>query len=749
MIRIIRSTMSFAVFTVVSLSICGHGQFASAAYSSSVVPQVQIVTASDASPLEKQAVQMLDGILRRLYQASVQVVTAYDPSVASTICVGCPKTSSVMQAWKKDVPAVSDQGHFLKSVAAEDHSVLLIGGGSPAAAYWAVSEYAHRLGIRSLLYGDLDPVSPPEFTLGGFNVVLEPTLKSRAWRTLNDFPIGPESWGLAEYQQTLRQLAKQKYNRVIISVYAWQPFVHYEFENVAKRTGVLWYGWNYPVSGDTAGRSVFSGAKLFENPDFVGTNSYEERIAAGQKLIRGIITTAHELGMSAGLSVSPLEFPREFADVLPGAQTIPAPEALTISPGASQLPDDPTLIRLAKTQLRAYLKTYPELDAIYLSLSEFPEWGSHAEASWGRLSARFTDGSFPSLETLTEAARQRSVVASGDRGVRALRGNLVALDFLNTIRSDESLFVRPDGRELEVNLAQIDPALYGYLSQLLPPRTGGLHFVDYTSRRVLQNRELLTKVPSGAVSSSLILTLADDNIGVLPQTSHTSLTSLQSDLKQLKWNGFSTRYWCIGDLDLSSWLISRGSFGEGLAVESAVDDMIATVCGEGVVDRVSKAMGYIEEATSITDQNDLSFSFPVPDMIIRHYLSDEEPPEWWSTVREHYLNAMNEMYRANTRAREGGRSYTLYHARRCEFGYEYMNCVEAVRKAGIAKRKNEKEEHEAQLSAAVDAMNAALSAMAAVARSNSDRGVIAVLNEYGYRPLIQELEAVENASESP
>ena len=38
----------------------------------------------------------------------------------------------------------------------------------------------------------------------------------------------------------------------------------------------------------------------------------------------------------------------------------------------------------------------------------------------------------------------------------------------------------------------------------------------------------------------------------------------------------------------------------------------------------------------------------------------------------------------------------------------------------------------------------ALNAQAAVARSNSDRGVIAVLNEYGYRPLLKELEAAES-----
>ena len=42
----------------------------------------------------------------------------------------------------------------------------------------------------------------------------------------------------------------------------------------------------------------------------------------------------------------------------------------------------------------------------------------------------------------------------------------------------------------------------------------------------------------------------------------------------------------------------------------------------------------------------------------------------------------------------------------------------------------------------------ALNALAVVARSNSDRGIIALLNEYGYRRLTKELEAVEREFES-
>ena len=77
--------------------------------------------------------------------------------------------------------------------------------------------------------------------------------------------------------------------------------------------------------------------------------------------------------MTAGLSASPLEFPKEFAQVLPHAQVVKGPEELTIGPGAGQTADDPVLLELATTQLRAWLQTYPEIDAVYLSMPEFPD----------------------------------------------------------------------------------------------------------------------------------------------------------------------------------------------------------------------------------------------------------------------------------------------------------------------------------------------------------------------------------------
>jgi hypothetical protein len=445
--------------------------------------------------------------------------------------------------------------------------------------------------------------------------------------------------------------------------------------------------------------------------------------------------------MSTALAFSPLEFPREFAPALPGARTLKGLENLTIGPGGAQPTDDSTLMALVKAQIRAYLTTYPEVDALYLSLPEFPEWGEHAEEAWRALSARNGIGNATSLDKLTAAARDRRLIASGERGVQSLRGNVTAIDFFNRLLVDHELWRLPGGRSAKVVIADVDPALFPVLDKVLPSGTATLNFVDYTARRVAQNRDLLKHLPTRAVPSSLILTLADDNVGVLPQMAHSSLFALVDELRTGGWEGFSTRYWVAGDLDLSVYFLSRASFISGITPRQACEELLTPVLGEGTAERTFKAFGLVEQATNLIDEHDIGFTFPIPNMVMKHYSGADPVPEWWGQVKDRYLQAMDEMYRVNTRSRDGDREFSLYFARRCEFAAEYMNCIEAVRKAGLAKAKGDRETQLAELEKAVESLHTSLNALSAVVRSNSDRGIIAVLNEYGYRPLKRELES--------
>ncbi|MFO0916965.1 MAG: alpha-glucuronidase family glycosyl hydrolase [Planctomycetaceae bacterium] len=735
----------FACLIVVALSTAWNGRLDAEA-------KISLVLSNQAPPLERLAAEELAAQFQLLWQADVSVSESPSPGAQQVILIGSPATNPAVKAamggrW----PRLSEQGFVLRSTKSQNQSALIVGGGSPVATLWAAYELGHRLGVRYLISGDVYPAESPALSIDGWDVVMEPQLRARAWRTVNDFPIGPEAWGLDEQRRVLRQIAKLKFNRVLISIYPWQPFVDYEFHGIKKVTGVLWFGYHYPIDRETPGRGVFKGAKEFFNPDLAAARNYAESIQAGTKLIQGIIDEAHRLGMSAALSFSPLEFPKEFAAALPDAKVLHQLESLTIGPGAKQPPDDKLLQELASAQLQALLKTYPAIDAIYLTLPEFPEWDEHAEAAWKRLDARTGLGKLTSLADLEAAAANRNTIASGARGVKSLRGNITTLDFLQTWLADPKQLQRPDGSSVELQILDVDPALYPYLEKVLPVAAGSTNFIDYTARRVAENQALLKTLATrrGAAisaSPSLIFTLADDNVGVLPQLATAHLHSLVKAVRDAGWAGYSTRYWIPSDLDPCLHYLSRAGFDDQFTPDAAYLDLVLPSCGEGVGERLIIGGELIARATDLIDQHDLGFAFPVPGMVMKHYAAGEPAPAWWQEAADHYANAMSEMYRAHDRANPAGRKLLYGLARRYEFGFEYMNAMQAVRAAAVAREKHDAGTQLAKLEAASESLYNGLTALSTVAANEpSYQGVIAVVTEYGYRPLLREIEKLQDA----
>jgi hypothetical protein len=613
-------------------------------------PRVDVVIGDKAPALETLAAEELASQLKRVYNANVTIGSTPPANAEHIIFVGSPHSNANMtpfaDSWPSGDKQLSDQGHLLRSVTHNNKPALLIGGGSPVATYWAVAEYGHHLGIRSMLFGDLDPVAPPAFTLQGLDIVMEPSVKAREWRFANLTAWDSGAWGLDEYRAVFRQLAKLKFNRVSVSVGASQPFVDFEFQGIQKQTGELWGGRVLYVSGDTLGRKAFGGARVFENPSFSGAKNYDERMAAGQKLLRGLIDAGHELGLTMILSPQVRESPPEFA---------------------SRLDSDANRLAFVKTQWLAYLKTYPRIDGLdlpigVLEMSAYP----------------------PGL-------------------------------------ADRALRVRPDGREIELSVH------------------------DETDEETISWPVLFTSERRNISTSRLHLSLGSQ-VHLLPELRHSLLHSSLADTINRGFAGFVFHSFHVGDLDLAAYWLSRGSFSKSwIGFDRACSELLTSVCGNEVDSRVTKAFQLIEQSAELIADSDTLLGIPTADFLAST-AEDRPTPECWEQVRNNYLNAMNEMYRANTRAREGGRAYTLYLARRCEFAFEYMNFAEAARKAGIAERKGDRKTQIAELEQAIESLNNALNALAAVARSNSDRGLIAVLNEYGYRPLKKKLAEAEEAA---
>lgn len=701
---------------------------------------VHIVVGKNAPRLENFAAEELAGQLPQVFEDVTAAVVGKIPDGAThVVLIGSPTTSDhVKAAARQKWPKLSDQGIVVKSLSG-DRQTVLVGGGSPVATLWAAYELGHRLGIRYLLRGDIFPIEKRPLDLTGHDLVTEPQLRSRTWRTINDFPIGPESWGLADHKKALKQLAKLKYNRLMLQVYPWQPFVSYEFDGVKKKTATLWYGEKFPVDGDTVGKKVFRGAKYFENPDLAGLKTSEELTRAGVGHVRGLIDAAHELGMTVGISISPLEFPREFQQALPGSRVAHGLKKLTIIPAADQGPTDETLRKIVATKIRAYLETYPKLDTLYLTMPEFPEWDQHADQAWKLLRPRLGDSQIQ-LADLVKQASKRGLIASGQRGVQSLKGNLVGLAFFQELFKDKDLLKRKGGSDTELFITSVDPALYPVLDKVVPNGAATLNFVDYTARRIVENRAVLNQVPAGKVRSSLILTLADDNVGLLPQSAMHSLGELASDLKKHGWDGFSTRYWVPAELDPAIYFLSRTSWEKELTAEQCLKEFWTTTTGkEAAADRLVLAWQHLEKATNRTDEMNIGFAFPVPGLLMKHY-RPEPIPEWWQDITDAYTQYMIELYRAHGAFDRGSKHVLFYYAKRGEYVLEYLGAVKAVREAALAKKAGDTEKALEHLETALESTYNCINTLSDVARDQSDRGLVAVLNAYAYRPLLAEYE---------
>ena len=472
-------------------------------------PAVSVVLGEDAPKLEQFAAAELCRYLKSLYGLNIQPAAAPDKSAEMTLLVGSPQTNSAVRTslgpdgW----PTVSDQGIVLKRAKLDGKPALVVGGGSPRATLWAVYELVERWGVRYLLHGDVLPEKPGKFRLPDQDLVLEPVLRVRQWRVVNDFANGTEGWGMADYRPFCDQLAKLKFNRLLLTTWPYQPFLDLKVKGIERQWGTLWWNNRLPITPDMIGRNLFGDAKEFWNPDLPDPKDYRQFAAAGQRLLHNLIDYAHQRGMECTMVAPLTDFPPEFAPLLKNPQKINQLNQLSIVPGPDTSAEDPGTSELAAAVLQTAVNTYPELDYFFLGTPEHRQWVGEYEQAWRVLDAKYGIGKVRSLaEVLAAAGRRKNYPGGTDRALMEVKGDLVMLYFydrlLNQLHALEGTR-RPDMKFIYATGAE---ELYPLLARILPHGSETLSFVDYTPSRVLRRREVLKGIPSREIPASLIFT---------------------------------------------------------------------------------------------------------------------------------------------------------------------------------------------------------------------------------------------------
>jgi hypothetical protein len=664
------------------------------------------------------------------------------PASMPDLLVGSDSTNAAVNralgesAW----PGKSDQAIVLKPATLDGRASFIVGGASPAATLWAVYELLERSGVRFLLDRDIVPDPPAALRLPEREIVLEPNLPIRQWRVMNAHACGPESWGMAQYRPLIDQLAKLKINRLFVYIWPWHPFVHFEAGGIRRSSATLWFGAHYPITPDMPGRALFGADETeFWNPDLPLHADYAQTHAAAEKLLHELMAYAKSRGMACVIVANLGEFPAEFAPLLKGAQPVNQIGGATIVPGAATAIDDPGLSDLAAAVLRATVATYAEADFIELGMQEHRQWAGEYQRAWAALDAKYHIEQVRPLATIIDDAGKRAGYPGGaERALQEVKGDIVALYFYDRLLAARAAR-RADGTSPRIIFDGVAEELFPVLAQIVPRGSELLNFIDYTPSRILRRREVLRKIPARSIPSTLIYTLHDDNVGLLPQLSTPSLHELTTEIRRDGWAGFSTRYWLLGDHDSCIAYLAKAAWDADATPAAVYEDHTLAVYGPAAAPLMRTVFSEVESATLLLEEHGLGFAFPTPQMMMQHWTAEPLPAPF-ARVEQHYHAALDAATRAAEHVTPGGRDLTRYWIGRLKFGVGYLQGVAAVRRAGAAEAAGKMQDARREGEAALATVRAAIEAYAGVARDRSDRGAIAVMAEYVYRPLKAKVE---------
>ena len=160
--------------------------------------------------------------------------------------------------------------------------------------------------------------------------------------------------------------------------------------------------------------------------------------------------------------------------------------------------------------------------------------------------------------------------------------------------------------------------------------------LTYTSSRAVRKMHLMEGIDAAGVPTDLIMTLQDDNIGLLPQVATESIHLLLRTMQRLGWRGLFTRFWPIGDLDPPVAYIARASWDPDVTPRKAYEDHFSHLYGPAATESLCEVMRVLEDSTIILDLDFRSLFFPVLGIMCRPLEAEEPMPVGLYHVRAMY-----------------------------------------------------------------------------------------------------------------
>lgn len=704
--------------------------------------QVGVLLGAKATPLEQFAAEQLCDYLEKLFGLKVASATSAGRGHLLQFLVGDAASNPAAIEHGESFAGLSEQGILLKRVFFQKRPALIIGGGSPQAVLWSVYEVIERWGVCFLTDRDVLPTARRSFALPDYDETKEPIFRIRAHPTIQDFAASGESWGFEHFSVLIDQLAKLKFNRICLYAYGWQPFLHWAYKGVERRSATLWYDYRFHITGDMVGRELFGDETEFWNPDLPLTSNYHELVKAGIKLLRRLIDHAKSRGMECVVAAPMTDFPPEFASLLPGAERSHQLGGVSIVPGKMTRMDDQNLYGMAGAVLDATVNTYPNADRVTVWMPEFRQWTGEYEKAWNALDAKYRISEVLSLPDVLAAARARGErEGDAERVVTEVKADITSLYFYDKMLRGKKRRSRAAASEPEFLYWGPVEELFPILDRILP-ESWQLEIMPTNHPATLLKRVGVLNTLPTSISATMALTIDDDNIGVLPQLTTGALHRTVKVMKERNWSGFTARQRFPADHDVPMNYLARVAWSDEATPENVTADVIGKICGTAAVPLMDKLFKAVEKTTEILSVTNFAFPADWPiatsanpgGMLLKHMMVGEMPPVM-EQARKGYQQALRLAQKARAASKSAGRWYVDFWIGRLEFAIAYMSCAQDVQRIANVQKQKDHVLFTSLADQAVDTLESGLRAYARVARNQTDIGAIATVNEFARRPL--------------
>jgi hypothetical protein len=245
------------------------------------------------------------------------------------------------------------------------------------------------------------------------------------------------------------------------------------------------------------------------------------------------------------------------------------------------------------------------------------------------------------------------------------------------------------------------------------------------------------------LETQTVLPLSDGALGPWPQ-SHVRRSEKLLAASSAPPTSIVVSSRAAADFELSLYFVARRTWDATVTAERANFDLYTPMAGrDDVAGRMQLAFDHLEQANDkqakLFAEHKLSFE-PGPNMMTQFLSVKADLEPGLKDVAASYTLSMNEFLRAHGNAAGETRPLFFYFSKRAEYAFHLSNAHLALAAAAKARQAKQADTEVEQLEKAVESLYNGLNSLSEVARDQSDRGVIAVLNEWGFKPLNAELE---------